>query len=233
MPGGSTGFSNRPWRIAARSDTQVTLRHHSPDGEGGYPGALDVMATYALAGARTLRLTYEATTTAPTILSMCHHPYFDLDGRRDIRDHRLQVHAGHYLPCDDNVLPTGEVAPVLGTGFDFRNARRFAAAPGWDRLNNTFCLHDLAQGPLRPAATLWGADGTRLDLATTMPGLHVYSGYRLSGLAPDADGRPFKAFSGLCLEAQAWPDAPNNPHFPSVVLRPGKRYRQVTEYRIG
>ncbi|KAA9008750.1 aldose epimerase family protein [Histidinibacterium aquaticum] len=231
--GGAAGFSTQTFRVGLRTRERVALHYHSPDGEGGYPGALDVSVTYELAPPSTLRLTLEATTTAPTILSMCHHPYFDLDGRRDVRDHELQVHAERYLPCDDTVLPTGDVVPVKGTGFDFRTARRFASAPGWARLNNTFRLHDMPEGPLRPAATLWGADGTRLDLATTMPGLHVYSGHRLSGTAHGADGQQFEAFSGLCLEAQAWPDAPNNPLFPSVVLRPERGYRHVTEYRIG
>lgn len=230
--GGSTGFSSRTWHVGAQTATRVALHHHSPDGEGGYPGAVDVIATYEVAFPSTLRLTFEATTSAPTILSMCHHPYFNLDGRDDIRDHRLQVHADRYLPRNDTVLPTGDVAPVAGTGFDFREARRVGSAPGWDRLNNTFCLHDDTAGPLRRAATLIGADGTRCDLATTLPGLHVYSGYRLAGETHGTNGQPLTAHAGLCLEAQAWPDAPNNPQFPSVTLRPGKRYRQVTEYRI-
>jgi aldose 1-epimerase len=221
LHGGIRGFSHRPWRLAASDATSATFEIVSPDGEEGYPGTLTARCTYALTAAATLRVTMEATTDAPTIVSLAHHSYFTLTPGRAVLDYRLAVHAGHVTPVDADLVPTGEIAPVAGTAYDFRAPRRLADGP---RLDLNFVLDDaLGEDGLRPAATVTGG-GLVLDCRTTAPGLQVYDG---GGL-----GVPFFPHAGLCLEPQTFPDGPNHAGFPSPVLRPGESWRQVTEYRF-
>lgn len=219
LHGGIRGFSHRPWRLVASDATSATFEIVSPDGEEGYPGTLTARVTYALAAPAMLRVTMEATTDAPTIVSLAHHSYFTLAPGRAVLEHRLAVHAGHITPVDADLIPTGEIAPVEGTPFDFRQPRRLADGP---RLDHNYVLDATPEaGGLHPAATVTGG-GLVLTCRTTAPGLQVYDG---GGL-----GVPFFPHAGLCLEPQTFPDGPNKPSFPSPVLRPGETWRQVTEY---
>lgn len=221
LHGGFRGFSHRPWRLVEADATSATFERISPDGEEGYPGTLTARCTYALVPPATLRVTMTATTDAPTIVSLAHHSYFTLSPGRSVLDHHLAIHAGHYTPVDDDLIPTGDIAPVAGTPFDFRQARKMADGP---RLDHNFVLDGATDADgLRPAATVT-ANGLQLACHTTAPGLQVYDGRVL--------GAPFHEHAGFCLEPQFFPDAPNHPAFPSPVLRPGEVYRQVTEYRF-
>ena len=232
--GGSSGFSTQVWDVEDRTDSSVRLVLQSPDGAGGYPGELWVSATYRVFPPATLRLTLEVRTTRRTLVNLCHHPYFNLDGRCDIDQHQLQIAADAYLPCDENILPTGEVCAVAGTPFDFRAMRRLAETrAGRIEYNNTFCLVPRPDGTLFAAAHLRGSDGTTMELWTTQPGLHLYTGYKLHESGEGLEGRRMAPRAGICLEAQNWPDSPNRPAFPSAELAPGDLYRQVTEYRFG
>ncbi len=219
LHGGLRGFSHRPWRLVTSDAASATFEIVSPDGEEGYPGTLTARVTYALAAPATLRVTMTATTDAPTIVSLAHHSYFTLVPGRAVLEHRLAVHAGHLTPVDADLIPTGEIAPVAGSPFDFRAPRRLAEGP---RLDHNYVLDGTPDADgLHDAATVFGG-GLVLTCRTTAPGLQVYDG---GGL-----GVPFFPHAGLCLEPQTFPDGPNKPGFPSPVLRPGESWRQVTEY---
>ncbi|WP_157236487.1 aldose epimerase family protein [Wenxinia marina] len=219
LHGGSRGFATRVWTVEHAGPASVTFRIDSPDGEGGFPGAVTVRATYTVAAPAILRLTLSAVTSAPTILSLAHHPYFNLDRSRTIDDHVVCIAAERYLPASDTLVPL-EPAPVAGTPYDFRDPRRVGGA----EFNNTFCIGERPAQPMREVATL-AAGGTRLTLSTTQPGLHLYTGHKVGG------GR-FGPRSGLCLEPQGWPDAPNRADFPSSLLTPGAPYDHLIEYRF-
>jgi aldose 1-epimerase len=231
LHGGATGFSRQTWTVSERLPDAVTLTLASPDGHEGYPGNLAVRVRYSLAGAA-LCMEMTATTDAPTLANLCHHPYFDLSGTGDVAGHSLQIAADAMLPAHADLVPTGEVRPVAGSAYDFRAERPIGRArlePGY---NNTYCLaSEVAREP-RFAARLAYPDGPVLEVWTTQVGLHLYDGYKLRDGLAGLDGRRYGPGQGLCLEAQGWPDSPNHPHFPQAVLMPGETYRQVTEYRL-
>lgn len=231
--GGTCGFSARVWEVEDRTATRLTLRLDSPDGDQGYPGAVTARVSYALIPPSTLRLEMEAQATRPTPLGLCHHPYFNLSDCADMSGHVLALAASRYLPCDETILPTGEIAPVEGTPFDFRQPRRLGEIlSAGHRLNNTVVLHERPAGPIAFAARLTGPTGLALELRTTQPGLHVYTAHKLHSDEPERSGRAFTPLAALCLEAQAWPNSLNTPGFPHAVCKPGMPYRQVTEYAI-
>ena len=218
LHGGTVGFSHRLWTLLEASAASATFELVSADGDEGYPGRLTARCRYTLLPPATLRVTLTATTDAATVVSLAHHSYFTLDPGRAVLDHRLAIHADRYTPVDADLIPTGEIAGVAGTPYDFRRPRRLADGP---RLDTNYVLDGGAGDRLVPAATV-AAAGLRLTCATTAPGLQVYDG---GGLGP-----PFFPHAGFCLEPQHFPDGPNRPNFPSPVLRPGETYRQVTEY---
>ncbi|WP_158971400.1 aldose epimerase family protein [Chachezhania sediminis] len=226
LHGGSAGAGDRIWQIADLERDAVRLRLRMADGEMGFPGNLDVHVRYRLAGDGALQVTIMAETDAPTPCSLAHHGYFNLDGGPDILGHRLQAAAEHYLPVDTDLIPTGEIAPVGRTAFDFRHPRPVAPG-GYD---HNLCL-GRARGPLREVARLTGATGATMTVATTEPGLQVYDGAHID-TAQGLEGRAYGAHAGLALETQGWPDAPNRPEFPDTVLRPGDVYRSETVYRF-
>ncbi len=223
LHGGSDGTDVQLWQIAALAADRVTLVLTLPDGHMGFPGTLQVTALIALEG-DALCLDLSARTDAPTPCSLAHHGLFDLDGHGDIRDHTLSIAADHYLPVDPDLIPTGEIAPVAGTSFDFRTARQIGDA-GHD---HNFCLSDAARD-IRPVARLTGRNGLSMQVETTACGLQFYDGSHIDGVA-GLDGRRHGPHSGVALEAQAWPDAPNRPRFPDAILRPGRTWRQTTRY---
>lgn len=236
LHGGSEGFFHRPWTVSLHGRDFVTLTLHDPDGAMGFPGALDVTCTYRLKIPGTLSMELTATCEEPTLCNLAQHSYFNLDdgGAGDILDHRLMLNAGAYTPVDDEMIPTGVVKPVDGTPFDFRQARALRMAMGGEQLQYdlNYCLAS-SRGPLHQAAWVQGANsGVEMEVWTTEPGLQLYSGQFVAPTSPGLDGRHYKAFSGLCLEAQTWPDAPNRPYFPQATLWPGQIYHQVTEYRF-
>jgi aldose 1-epimerase len=218
---GSAGTQLKVWRLLDAGPLKVTLCCDLPDGEGGFPGHRQVQVTYSVDG-ETLRMEVTAKTDRLSLFNAANHSYWNLDGTESWQGHSLRVAADHYLPTTDEVLPTGEIASVTGTEFDFRAGK--VAGPGARSLDHCFCL-SAERVDLRPVLTLAGLSGLTMTLSTTEPGVQVYDG---RGAA--RPGR--KPGEGVAVEAQGWPDAPNHPRFPSILLASGETYRQITEWHF-
>lgn len=219
LHGGSQGTDVLDWEVAEATEAAITFTLHLPDGHGGFPGNRDLTARWQLSGPTILDLTLHATTDQTTPMNLAHHPYWCLD---KAGGDTLRVAADRYMPGNDETLPTGEVVEVTGTPYDFRTGRRLWQADV-PYLDNNFCLSH-TRVTRRPVAEVAGANGVRLDIESSEPGLQVYSGL---GSKP-GDEQPDGRF--IALEPQFWPDALNNPDFPSILLEPGKAYRQDTRY---
>lgn len=230
LHGGSGGVSQRLWKIADHDESAVTLTLHLPDGDQGFPGNLDVRCTYRFVEDATLRVDIEATADAPTVANFAQHSYFNLDGTNDIRNHRLRILADAYTPVDAGLIPTGEIASVAGSPYDFRLPRRIGVEGSTPYDHNFVLSEPLSQG-MRFAASLAGGNGLAMQVHTSEPGLQFYDGAMIPALL-GLGGRNYGRFAGLCLEAQHFPDSPNQPHFPSTTLVPGETYRQRTEFRF-
>lgn len=226
LHGGAHGTFDKIWTIADHAPDRATLRVTLPDGDMGFPGRLEIVLHLSLSDGA-LTFDYSATCDADTVCSLAHHGYFVLDDSGSIVDHRLRVAADHYLPVDANTIPTGQIAPVGDTPFDFRSPRRLQGV----ELDHNFCLSD-TRLPLRPVAWLdCMRSGLAMQVATTEPGLQVYTANHLPEQgAIGYQGRPHARHAGIALEAQHWPDAPNRPDFPDATLRAGERYRHITCY---
>jgi aldose 1-epimerase len=248
LHGGTRGFDKVVWTITDVTSgprASVTLRYVSPDGEEGYPGTLTTDVTYALDDDGTLTTRYEATTDAPTIINLSHHSLFNLAGAgsaRSVLGQRLMIDADAYLPVDASLIPTGEIRSVAGTPFDFRESLpigdriRDGADPqimigrGYD---HNYVLNGGASAmPKRAARFEDPVSGRVLELYTTEPGLQVYSGNFLDGTTSGKADRIYRQGDGLALEPQKFPDAPNQPAFPSARLDSGNTYRQTSYYRF-
>ena len=247
LHGGTEGVDKRVWAAIGVGDQDTAgleLAYTSPDGEMGYPGTLAVRARYLLGPGNELRIDYHATTDAPTHVNLTNHSYVNLAGEAagSIEGHLLQLHAGHYTPTDATNIPTGEIAPVAGTPFDFTSPRPIGERIDADDQQLEFGLgydHNYVLDPppagqdLRPAARVEDpASGRALEILTTEPGIQLYSGNQLDGTLVGPGGAAYGRRSGLALETQHFPDTPNQPGFPSTVLRPGQAYRSVTVYRF-
>jgi aldose 1-epimerase len=215
LHGGPVGFDRYVWDVEPLEDddgVDVVLRHTSPSGDQGYPGTVAVEARYRLDRDDRLTISFEATTDAPTPISLTQHAYWNLAGGGAVTGHVVQAAASHYVEVDDQSLPTGELRPVRGTRLDFRGGRR--VPPGID--------HCLVLDEADPQIVVVDpGSGRRLQVTTDLPGIQVYVGSPID--PPDG---------GLCLESQHLPDAPNHPSFPSPVVRPGEVYRSRTEFRF-
>jgi len=239
LHGGAAGFDKRVWNADAAETADgpaLKLRYVSPDGEEGYPGTLTVEAAYTL-GADFLDLAFTATTDRPTVVNLVNHTYWNLAGHGsgDILGHRLRLNADAYTPADAADIPTGDIAPVAGTPYDFRqekaigrDAAKTAKQGGYD---NNFVLNGKV-GELREAAVLTDpGSGRTMRVLTTAPGVQVYSAFKLGDLAGKG-GAHYGPSAGLCLETQHFPDSPNRPQFPSTVLRPGETYSHRLLWRF-
>lgn len=232
LHGGAKGFDKRVWKVVAYT-TSLQLEYFSPDGEEGYPGNLTARVTYSLSAENELQIDYEATTDRETIVNLTNHSYFNLAGRGDILGHELTLHAGAFTPVSQELIPTGEIKSVADTPMDFRRGKPIGtdleAAGGYD---HNFVLNNFA-GSLQPAARLYEpGSGRVLEIFTTEPGIQFYSGNFLDGTLSGKGGAVYHKYTGLCLEPQHFPDAPNHPNFPSTVLRPGETYRHTSVYRF-
>jgi aldose 1-epimerase len=245
LHGGTEGFDRRVW-TATGTDAGVELAYTSPDGEMGFPGTLEITVRYTLTPDNALRIDYLATTDATTVLNLTNHSYFNLAGEAagSIEGHILQLNGGRYVPTDATSIPTGELAPVAGTPFDFTSPHavgerigdddeqlRFGA--GYDH-NYVLDRPPGTEGSLVAAARVEEpGSGRVLEVATTEPGLQLYSGNQLDGSVTGTGGVAYGPRAGLALETQHFPDSPNQPGFPSTVLRPGEVHRSATVYRFG
>ena len=224
LHGGTFGLGRCIWEMDAEGTRAVHLRYRSPEGEEGYPGTVDFELTVTL---RDATLTYEMTARPdrPTPVNLAQHNYYNLGGET-ILEHQLHIAASQYTPVDDTLIPTGEIAPVQDTHFDFTAPTLIGAhAQARDGIDLNLVL-DSDRDRSEPAATLKGPDGVRLSLWTDQPGVQVFNAPKMEIPVPGLDGRRYGPFSGLCLEPQKFPDALNQSHFPSVIATPEEPYRQ-------
>lgn len=219
---GSTGTHARLWRLAEMTDTACTLTLSLPDGEGGFPGNRRITARWGVERPGTLRLEITATTDAPTFVNFCNHSYWNLDGTDTWAGHRLKIRADEVLEVDGDLVPTGARLSLKGHPLDMRAGRTIA--PGNPPMDTNWCLGQRRE-MLRDVLWLTGTRGVSMTVATTEPGLQVYDGR-------DAIRPGRGAYEGLAIEPQGWPDAPSHDGFPSIILRPGETYAQVTEWRF-
>ena len=244
LHGGKVGFNKVLWdaKAGGSEEASLQLQYVSRDGEEGYPGTVTLKVTYTWTDKNELRIDYDGTTDQPTILNPTQHSYFNLSGsfENTVLDHLLMIEADGITPVDKGLIPTGKVENVANTPMDFRTPmaigahiddanEQLAFGKGYD---HNWVLKGGA-GKLRKVAELYeAASGRMMTIFTDQPGLQFYSGNFLDGSAKGKNGVAYKHRSGLCLEAQAFPDTPNKPQFPPVTLRPGQKYRQTTIYQF-
>jgi aldose 1-epimerase len=248
LHGGRRGFDRQCWHLVDATGGEVArvrFRLTSPDRDEGYPGELTALVTYTLAPDDTLRIEYEATTIAATVVNLTQHSYFNLGGEpcRDVLGHEIEIAADEVCAVDRGLVPSGELRHVPGTPFDLSEARAIGTAlarpdpqlriaGGFDHCYALRGWRARAR-ELRHACTLTEPrSGRRLRVATDQPGMQFYTGNFLDGTAAGLDGWAYGRHAGLCLETQHFPDAPNRPEFPPIVLRPGERYAATTVLRF-
>lgn len=246
LHGGIIGFDKVVWDAQVPTDVEdpsVVLTYTAKDREEGYPGNLKIQVTYRLTPDNEIVVDYLATTDQPTPVNLTQHTYFNLkgEGQGDILGHELKLHADHYTPVDETLIPTGEIAPVAGTPFDFSQAKAIGRDIGQTNEQLTFgggydhnWVLKPSREPLRMAAEVYEPEsGRTLTIRTTEPGIQFYCGNFLDGRLKGKSGQPYVYRGGFCLETQHYPDSPNQPNFPSTILRPGETYRTQTIFQFG
>jgi len=242
LHGGLKGFDKKVWDATQQGDT-LTLTYTSPDGEEGYPGTLKVTVQYILTNNNELIMKYEATTDKKTIVNLTNHAYYNLhgEGNGDILDHYLEIFASQTTPVDSLLIPTGALADVTNTPFDFRKPHKIGERINDDNdqlkkgkgYDHNWVL-DKKENELSLAVRLTDSiSGRILELYTTEPGIQVYSGNFMNGKVVGKSGKPYNHRGAIAMEPQHFPDSPNKPNFPSVVLEPGKTYTQTSIVKIG
>lgn len=248
LHGGIKGFDKRVWTATERTnDGQpvLGLNYTSADGEEGFPGNLETTVTYTLTDRNEIRIDYLATTDAPTVINLTNHSYFNLmgEGEGTIYDHIVMLNADHYTPTNASLIPTGEIASVEDTPFDFRMPKalgpgersshpQILAAKGYDH-NFVLNRDGLETGGLGLAARVYEPKSGRImEVSTTEPGVQFYAGNFIDSTLVGTSGRLYRQSDGLALETQHYPDSPNQEHFPSTVLQPNETYQSTTVYRF-
>ena len=245
LHGGVKGYDRVVW--TARSFTSAAganleLKYLSKDGEEGYPGNLNITVVYTLTEANELKIVYSATTDKATVVNLTHHSYFNLAGAgsRTILDHDMMINAWKFTPTDSGSIPTGELKNVKGTQFDFTKPVAIGKRIGQDDeqlkfgkgYDHNWVLNKAGKGMTLAATVYERSSGRVMKVMTTEPGLQFYSGNFLDGSIKGKSGQDYPFRSGFCLEAQHYPDSPNEPKFPSTVLKPGQKYSQTTVYQF-
>ena len=250
LHGGLKGLDKQVWQvtkeIAETGAEGIELHYLSPDGEENFPGNLDIYLSYRLTAQNELRIDYRASTDAPTVLNLTNHSLWNLagEGSGSIEGHFLQLNADLYTPVDMGAIPLGDLAPVEGTPFDFRKPKRIGdgirsdhpqvvCGKGFDH-NWVIQPGTKDSGEVIQAAVLSDpASGRTMQVWTSEPGIQFYSGNFLEGSNYGPSGRAYRMGDGIALETQHFPDSPNQPAFPSTVLRPGEEFRSTTVYKFG
>lgn len=242
LHGGVKGLDSRVWEVVEADERHVAMRYVSPDGEEGYPGELTVQVTYTVTDDDALKIEYTATTDRPTVVNLSNHSLFNLggEGSGSVLDHELRIDADATTPVDNGLIPTGEIAPVDGTPFDFRTPTAIGAritardaqlghGAGYD---HNWVLNGCT-GAVRLVASLYDpASGRVMEVLTDQPGLQFYSGNFFDDGSCGKFGRKIGYRGAVALETQHFPDSPNHPEFPSTLLRPGETYTQTCIYRF-
>ncbi|MEW1955492.1 aldose epimerase family protein [Terrabacter sp. NPDC080008] len=239
LHGGLEGFDRREWTVLDRGPQHVRLALHSADGDQGFPGALDATVTYSVQPGA-VRIDYTATADRDTVVNLTNHTYFNLDGEGSgpVDAHELRLSADAFTPTDAQLLPTGELRDVTGTAFDLRRATRLGEVLAADDeqlvfgqgLDHNFVVSGVGA---RHVASLRGASGRTLELHSDQPGVQVYTGAHFDGTVTGTSGTAYGPRAGIALETQGFPDAPNQPAFPSTVLRAGEVHSSTTTWRLG
>jgi aldose 1-epimerase len=246
LHGGTVGFDKALWSARAAGVDSVELSHVSPDGDMGFPGQLTASVTFTVSGSD-LRIAYEATTDQATVLNLTNHSYFNLAGAGSgsVDDHEVRVLANRYTPVDEVLIPTGELAAVAGTPMDLRSPRPIGAAlrdgQGDEQVrraaggfDHNWVIDESERGGERLAAEVHEpTTGRRLEVWTDQPGVQLYTGSLLDGTVVGKGGRAYEKGDAFCLETQHFPDSPNQPAFPSTVLRAGGTFTTSTVFRFG
>ena len=241
--GGVRNFSKRVWTIGATDGRRLELSYTSEAGEEGFPGTLRVHVAYELTEDRTLAIHYHAETSAPTVVNLSNHTYWNLagEGSGSALGHEVQIDADRFTPVDDTQIPTGEIRPVEGTPFDFRTPAQVGARirgndkqllPGRGYDHNWVLPGGVTEVPRRVARMHEPNSGRVLEVSTTQPGVQFYSGNSLDGSLVGPGGHAYRQGDALVFETQHFPNSPNQPNFPSTVLRPGERFRSTTCYHF-
>lgn len=260
LHGGKIGFDKVVWDATPTTvdgNPAVKLTYLAKDGEEGYPGNLNITATYSFSEKNELKISYHATTDKKTPVNLTNHTYFNLagEGNGDILNHQLHLNASHYTPVDETLIPTGKIEPVIGTPFDFTTAKsigqdlgkeleskneQLSFGRGYDHnfvLDKEPQIIDAKLDPNKPvlslAATVYEpTSGRYMEAYTTEPGVQFYCGNFLDGRLKGKAGKPYIHRSGFVLETQHYPDSPNQPNFPNTILKPGDTYKSTTVYRF-
>lgn len=244
LHGGPTGFQNRIWKVAEKTDGRIVFEYTSADGEEGYPGRLEVRATYTWSDDNELTLRFEARTDKPTAVNLTNHAYWNLSGHDagTALGHILRLYASRWLPTDETLVPTGELAPVAGTPMDFTEPKTlgrdiradFPALKYGKGYDNCWALDAYdGQGTAVHAARLEDPESGRvLDVYTTQPGVQVYTGNWLTGSPLGKDGAVYEDYCAVAIECQHYPDAPNRPDFPTTRLDPGETLHETIEFHF-
>jgi len=241
LHGGLKGFDKQVWEATVTNDSVpvLSLSYLSKDMEEGYPGNLKVNVVYTLTEDDALQIEYTAETDKPTVLNLTNHSYFNLTGdhRNTILDHKMMIKADYYTPVDTGLIPTGELKAVKGTPFDFNTPEKIGTRIAQTGGNPVGYDHNYAlkrsDNSLQEVVTVTDSlSGRKLELFTTEPGVQFYTGNFLDGSIKGSDGVPFNKNTGFCLETQHFPDSPNQPKFPSVLLKPGEKFHSITKYKL-
>ena len=243
LHGGPGGFHNVVWDAKQLDDQNLRLTYFSEDMEEGYPGNLQVQVIYSLSDDNELRIDYTAITDEKTVVNLTNHAYFNLNGAASgtINGHELMINADAYTPVDSTLIPTGEIAPVQETPFDFRQSKPIGEDIEADNVqlhhgngyDHNFVLNKPKKGALSLAAKVYEPESGRvMNLYTSEPGLQFYGGNFLNGSDTGKEGKPYEFRTAFCLEPQHFPDSPNQENFPSTVLAPGQMYYTVSVYEF-
>jgi aldose 1-epimerase len=242
LHGGPKGYFDVIWKAEKVNDSKIVFTYTSKDGEEGYPGNLEITMTYELTPANEFKIEYAATTDKATICNLTHHTYFNLsgEGSETINDHLLMINANTYTPVDSTLIPTGELATVSGTPMDFTQPtaigirvnddfQQLKFGGGYD---HNWVINRQGEGIVKAAAVESPVTGIKMEVFTDQPGIQFYGGNFMTGKNSGKVGKPYVFRSALCLETQHFPDSPNKPQFPSVLLLPGQKYSHICIYKF-